>query len=110
MINRDFGISEKIWNLLLEVISVVNEVEKAAIFGSRAIGSYSKGSDIDIAIYGDNADEKVALDICGILNERIPSPYFFDVVSMSNLKNSNLREHIERVGKTIYSRYDKENT
>jgi uncharacterized protein len=36
------------------------------------------------------------------LEEEGPLPYFFDIVDYTHLNHSELKEHIDRVGKVIY--------
>lgn len=67
-------------------------IKKAFIFGSRAKGCHKAGSDVDIAIEGD--ETKVSY----FLNEESNLPYFFDVVNINKIKNKNLLDHIKRVG------------
>lgn len=45
-----FGITEKSYQLLLDAFVKYQEVEEVILFGSRAKGTYKKGSDIDLAI------------------------------------------------------------
>lgn len=81
-----------------------NKIEKAVIFGSRAKGNYKIGSDIDIAIYGENVNFDVLSKLHSILEEKSPMPYFFDIVDYSHLNHKELKEHIDRVGKVIFCR------
>lgn len=53
------------------------EIEKAAIFGSRAKGTYKPGSDLDIAIWGDDISFSTLSRLHAILEEESPMPYFF---------------------------------
>ncbi len=76
----------------IKKILMSNKIKKAILFGSRAKGNYKVGSDIDIAIEGDVNKVSYAL------NEESNLAYFFDVVNIKNIKNSNLIEHIKRVG------------
>ena len=99
-----FGIYEKSFSLILDTLSQYSDIDKALIFGSRAKGNYKKGSDIDIAVYGNSLDNNRALDLSAALNERIPSPYFCDVVAPEFLENQNLIEHINRVGIVFYEK------
>lgn len=55
-------------------------------------GCANKGSDVDIAIIGDEAK------MMYMLNEETTLPYFFDVINLEKIKNSNLIQHIESVG------------
>ena len=97
-----FGISEKSFGLIREVFQKYPEVEEVLIFGSRAKGTYRPGSDIDLAIKGENCNERTALDIAGHLNETVPIPYFVDVVYYDGLKHPDLKAHIERIGKPLF--------
>jgi hypothetical protein len=38
-----------------------------------------------------------------LLNESLPLPYFFDVVHYETLQSQELIEHIDRVGKILYT-------
>lgn len=64
-------------------------------FGSRAKGNYKKGSDIDIAIIGN--ERKLSYQ----LNEEGNLPYFFDIINLEKITNKDLLVHINRVGKKI---------
>ena len=101
---NEYGISDKSLSIIIETIKTYKEIEKAVLFGSRAKGNHKKGSDIDIALYGETADEKLALILKSKLNEETLIPYFCDVISVDLLNNFNLMEHIERVGKVFYQK------
>ncbi len=103
MIANNFGISYKSWEMLLNTLKSFNEIERAVIFGSRAMGKYKSGSDIDIAVYGKNVDVEITLNLSAKLNENTPTPYFYDILSGDALANPDLREHIKRVGKEFYT-------
>jgi uncharacterized protein len=100
----NFGLNENTIDQIKNVFLEFPEVEKAEIFGSRAKGNYRNGSDIDIAIFGNSVSENIALDISGILNERKPLPYYFDIISYPTLKNADLKDHIDRVGLSFYTK------
>ena len=97
-----FGISEPSFHHLIETFRKHPQIEEVIIFGSRAKGTHEHGSDIDLAIKGEGCDAKLAWDLSGVINERLPIPYFVDVVDLNSLKHEGLREHIARVGKTFY--------
>lgn len=78
------------------------EVDMALIFGSRAVGNYRHGSDVDIALKGSDVDFEITSKIAGILNEDTLMPYRFDVLDYNGLKNDDLRNHIERIGVILY--------
>lgn len=98
-----FGLLERDLKYILEAIRKYPEIEQAIIFGSRAMGNYKPGSDVDIAIKGKDVNRTTVIRLSDDLNEEYPLPYFFDVVSYDEITNEKLREHIDTVGKEIYS-------
>ncbi len=88
------GLSQAEMDTIRGVLNTLG-VQKVVLFGSRAKGNYKKGSDVDLAIVG---DEKKA---SYVLNEETNLPYFFDVVNLHKITNKNLIEHIHRVGQPI---------
>jgi predicted nucleotidyltransferase len=77
-------------------------VLNATLFGSRAKGTHTDRSDIDIALSGP-IDALNAAAIAAELEE-LPLPYRFDVQALNSITYEPLLEHIERVGIRIYSR------
>ena len=88
-----YGLNERELEIIKEAANRL-DIKKILLFGSRAKGNYKKGSDIDLAIVGN--ERKFSY----YLNEETNLPYFFDVVNLEKLDNSIL-EHIKRVGKDI---------
>src|SRR5690554_1010440 len=86
------------------VLSRVPRVEKAFIFGSRAKGNFKNGSDIDLALMGEDLDFNTVSQISYQLNEETAMPYKFDVLHYDSIKEPTLIEHIDRVGIELYSR------
>ncbi|WP_427338041.1 nucleotidyltransferase domain-containing protein [Caloranaerobacter sp. DY30410] len=99
-----FGLTESDIDYIKKTIEKFSEIEKAVIFGSRAKGDYKLGSDVDIAIFGENITFDTISKLHAMLEEYSPLPYFFDVVDYLHLQNKELKEHIDRVGKTIFER------
>ena len=103
--NNSFGISEKSYLLILEALIKFPEIEKAMIFGSRAMGNYKKGSDIDIAVFGEKISFEITSKLHGFLNEELPIPYFTDVINFSTIDNKELKKHILEKGIVIYRKH-----
>lgn len=97
-----YGFLERDWFYMQQAISCFEEIEKVVLFGSRALGNYKTGSDVDLAIYGADVDRKTVRRLSEQLNENYPLPYFFDVVDYNALENENLIEHIDTYGKVIF--------
>ncbi|MGE4489022.1 MAG: nucleotidyltransferase domain-containing protein [Kiritimatiellales bacterium] len=96
-----FGISETQLNLIKEAVSRFDEIESAVIFGSRAMGNYKPGSDVDIAIKGRKITARTVSALSSLLNEELPLPHFFDVVHYNTLDNKALIRHIDEHGNTL---------
>lgn len=98
------GLLDRDLKFILEAVNKYPEIEEVIIFGSRAMGNYKKGSDVDMALIGEKIDRKTVIRLSDDLNEEYPLPYFFDIVSYKDISNEDLRKHIDRVGKSIYRR------
>lgn len=72
------------------------------IFGSRALGNYKKGSDVDITISGQDITNETIYRLDDLLNEEYPLPYFFDLLHYEQINNENLKNHIDTFGKELY--------
>jgi predicted nucleotidyltransferase len=76
------------------------EVAAAKLFGSRAKGTHTPHSDVDLALWGE-IDEVRAQAIATELDE-LQLPYRFDVTPFGLIKLGALRDHIQRVGMPLY--------
>ena len=79
------------------------EIEEVVIFGSRAMGNFKKGSDVDIAVKGDKVTDDTVTRLTSVLNEELPIPYVIDVLDYASIKNRALLKHIRIYGKKFYS-------
>jgi predicted nucleotidyltransferase len=86
--------------LLRRVFDRHPEIKTVKLFGSRAKGTHAPSSDIDLALWGE-VDALRAEAIAAELDE-LPTAYKFDVKPFHLIKLIPLREHIERVGITVY--------
>ena len=96
----NIGINKKELDMILPVLQKHTNIERAVVFGSRAKGNAKSTSDIDIAVFGDIdflSVEKLILDM-----EELPMIQKFDILAYNDIKNNALKEHIDRVGVTIY--------
>ncbi len=87
---------EKIFTVLRQF----SGVERAYLFGSRAMGNFKPYSDIDLALVGQLSDQQLAA-ISGDLEE-LPLPYKFDVIDLRKVELVALREHVAKHGREFY--------
>lgn len=98
--SNEFGLPERTMNELLDYFKSKPEIEKVVIYGSRAKGNYSIGSDIDFAIWSDKETlSGIALDL-----DDLPTPYMFDVTNYKTLTHEVMKNSIDRDGKIFYLR------
>ena len=72
-------------------------VRKVILFGSRARGTNTDRSDIDIAVYGGDFD-----GFYWDIKEKIHSLVMFDIIQADTPISEELKQEIEKDGVTIY--------
>ena len=103
-LSENTGLLNSDINSLRRAFRKFPEIEKVVLFGSRAMGNFKKGSDIDIAISGCRITPRTATKLSAKLNEDMPLPYFIEVINYQSLTNAELKQHIDQFGKEIYNR------
>ena len=91
---KDTGLTEKEWEQIRTVFRAVPAIEKAVLFGSRAMGLARGNSDVDIMLYGEELTMGDVAHARALLEETT-LPYQFDLV---------LQEHVRQYGKVIVGR------
>jgi predicted nucleotidyltransferase len=76
-------------------------VERAILYGSRAMGTYKESSDIDIVLQGTKLSPRDVYNIEHELDELL-LPYKFDLYLYSQVRNPDIIGHIERAGVVFY--------
>lgn len=98
----DFGLEPEYVHLLKGIFKKHALSGQVIVYGSRAKGTFTERSDLDIAIKGSNADRNKIEEIRDEIDES-DFPYLVDVQLYENIQNSALIEHIDRVGRVLYS-------
>jgi predicted nucleotidyltransferase len=99
-----FGLTKKDLESIVHLLQSKPEINKAVLFGSRAKGNFKRGSDVDIAIFGEQVNLEIVSRLSWELNELTSLPYMFDIVDYTHLPHPELKEHIDRVGILLFSR------
>jgi predicted nucleotidyltransferase len=97
-----FGLNQRERDLLVGAFRRHPEIEEVRVFGSRAKGNHESSSDIDLALWG-NINSQLLARLVGELDE-LPLPYTFDLSIYNHVRNRDLKDHIDRVGSTLYRR------
>ena len=98
-----YGIPTEDFQAILKVFESEQQVQEVILFGSRAKGCFSEGSDIDLALKGNNLSLNNLLNLSTALDELF-LPYKFDLVIFDRIQEPQLTDHIERVGILIFNR------
>lgn len=98
-----FGLSENTIKKLTLQFSKHQWIDRAIIYGSRAIGTHREGSDIDITLGSEQSDihrlYKLEREIDDLL-----LPYKVDLSYYKSIDNKELLAHIKRVGVVFYDK------
>ncbi|MBP3193834.1 nucleotidyltransferase domain-containing protein [Natronogracilivirga saccharolytica] len=101
MIHEEFGLKEDHIECIRSVLDKHPRVEQAILFGSRAGNRHQPGSDIDLALVG----EQLTLDDLLIIRHDLESlwlPVKCDVLDLKTVRDQDLAERIRKEGKRIY--------
>ncbi len=96
-----YGLTTDTLKQIIDTFAKTPQVEEVILYGSRAMGNYQPGSDIDLALKGKNLDMAEMLKISIALDE-LDLPYHIDLLLFEKIKNQELIDHICRVGKILY--------
>ncbi len=99
---ESLGLQQNDLKIIVSVLIQYTEVTEAFIFGSRAKGIFHNGSDVDIALKGENLNADIMSRISYEFNEETILPYKIDVLNYHTISNKELVDHIDRVGINFY--------
>ena len=88
---------------IIAKIAANDRVERAVLFGSRATGTNTVSSDVDIALFGSGLTLTDQARLAAALDE-IPMAQSVDLLLYDSISNRTLREHIRCQGVEWYAR------
>ncbi|HHE64816.1 MAG TPA: nucleotidyltransferase domain-containing protein [Bacteroidetes bacterium] len=97
----NYGLKEKVIKKINLVFSNYPKIEKAILYGSRAKGNFTNGSDIDLTLIGNDLEFNDLLKILSDIDQ-LMLPYKFDICLSKSITDIELLDHIKRVGKYFY--------
>lgn len=99
-----FGLSSSQLTEITEAIASFDRVERAVVFGSRAMGTQKPGSDVDICVFGKQVGATEATELSRRLNNETTTAFMIDVLAYSEIDNASLRHHIDQDGVVMFDR------
>lgn len=98
-----FGLKDKDYKLIKNVFHSISKIEEVIVFGSRAMGTEKPGSDVDLALKGNDITLNDILKLKHNLEE-LPIIYDFDLINYHTINTPALIEHIDRHGILFYKK------
>lgn len=98
-----YGLSDRSYRELIQILASIPEIDEAIIYGSRARGDYWHASDIDLSLKG----KDLTKTNIRVLNDKLYEshiPYFFDTNIYSDIRNPAFKANIDRDGKLLFRR------
>ena len=95
------GLNTRDTEKICAVFKKFPQIDQAILYGSRAMGNYKPGSDIDISLVGKDLTQDLMWKISEALDDLL-LPYLIDLSMLETIDNPELSDHITRVGMTFY--------
>jgi uncharacterized protein len=92
-----FGLPEETLQQIKQCLATYPQLAWVKVYGSRAMGSHQRGSDIDLAF---SCSEDISSHLLASL-DALPTPYLFDVTHYDTLTHQGLKAHIDQVGQRL---------
>lgn len=97
------GISQESSTKLINLFKKTNNLTEVKLYGSRALGTYKEGSDIDISIMDNEFSADDLLQLSNNIDDLL-IPYKVDISIFKKLDNVDLIKHINNHGVTFYKK------
>jgi predicted nucleotidyltransferase len=97
------GLKPGVMNDMARVFAAYPEVEQVILYGSRAMGNFKPGSDIDLCMVGPELTLPLLLKIDTDLDDLL-LPYKIDLSIRDHIDNPELAAHIQQAGVSFYRR------
>lgn len=97
------GLKEKYKDLLIKILATNPRVEQVILFGSRSNNTFTRTSDIDLVLLG---DELTLTDQARLIEEihKTTVPFQVDLLRCNSISNQELLDRIIRDGVVWFTR------
>ena len=96
-----FGLPNNVIHQLHAIFHHYKQINQVILYGSRAMGNYNPGSDIDLCIDSDTLSLSDLLKIENQIDDLL-LPWRVDISLKHAIDNTNLHKHIQNVGLIFY--------
>jgi len=100
--NNIAGVNADEMERLQSVFDAEASVAEVILYGSRAKETHRPGSDIDLTLKGNALTTGWLMDLASKIDDLL-LPYEVDLSIFEHIDNPNLIDHINRVGKVVFS-------
>jgi len=102
---KNYGIQPSLIKNIQKALAKFPEIKHVILYGSRAIGNYKTGSDIDLTIDLNAAflPSITLLNKISLALDALDLIYTFDLSFLSDITNKKLIEHINQFGIVFYT-------
>lgn len=100
---KDTGLSDVAISKIIAILRKNPKILGATLYGSRAMGNYRNGSDIDLTLHAPDLSLSELLKIENEMDDLL-LPYQIDLSLFHQIENQDLVNHIERVGREFYKK------
>jgi len=97
------GLKPEYRRAIIETLSANPKVERVVLFGSRAMGTFTPTSDIDLALFGDDLTLSDQAALTEAMAE-LAIPQRVDILIHHRIENQALRDHIRKHGVEWFAR------
>lgn len=95
------GVKDKYRKAIIDILSANERVERVVLFGSRAMGTFSPTSDVDIALSRDELTLSGHAKLARSIDE-LSIPQQVDILLRKSIKSEKLLKHIQQHGVERY--------
>ncbi len=97
------GLKDTHRSAIVNLLRSNERVERAVLFGSRAKQTFTQGSDVDIALFGESLTITDQARLAAAMEE-LTVPQRVDLLLYDRVENASLRKHVQREGVELYRR------
>ena len=88
---------------IVDLLRANQRVERAVLFGSRAMQTFTDGSDVDIALFGKSLTTSDLARLAAAM-EQLTIPQRVDLLLHDRVEDAKLRKHVQQDGIELYRR------